>query len=84
MCPRRPRSRRPFKGLTRDVRLAHIRSRHRLGRDRRGDPRPGRRGRLDPRGPRLTYVIGMSSPHVAIGTSDLAASVSAAGNLVSQ
>ncbi|MCP1561336.1 UNVERIFIED_ORG: putative membrane protein YfcA [Methylobacterium sp. SuP10 SLI 274] len=34
--------------------------------------------------PRLTYVVGVSSPHVAIGTSDLAVSVSAAGNLVSQ
>ncbi|SOR31588.1 putative exporter, TauE/SafE family (fragment) [Methylorubrum extorquens] len=41
-------------------------------------------GQLDPRDPRLIYVVGVNSPHVAIGTSDLAASVSAAGNLVSQ
>lgn len=34
--------------------------------------------------PLLTYVVGVSSPHVAIGTSALAVSVSAAGNLVSQ
>jgi hypothetical protein len=29
-------------------------------------------------------VVGVNSPHVAIGTSDLAASVGAAGDLVSQ
>lgn len=34
--------------------------------------------------PLLTYVVGVSSPHVAIGTSALAVSVSAAGNLVPQ
>jgi uncharacterized membrane protein YfcA len=32
--------------------------------------------------PLLTYVVGVSSPHVAIGTSALAVSASAAGNLV--
>ncbi|MDP4006475.1 sulfite exporter TauE/SafE family protein [Methylobacterium sp. NEAU K] len=32
--------------------------------------------------PLLTYVVGVSSPHVAIGTSALAVSFSAAGNLV--
>jgi uncharacterized membrane protein YfcA len=41
-------------------------------------------GRLDPRDPRLIYVVGVSSLHVAIGTSDLAVSVSAAGNFVLQ
>ena len=34
--------------------------------------------------PLLTYVVGVGSPHVAIGTSALAVSVSAAGNLVPQ
>ncbi|ACS43800.1 sulfite exporter TauE/SafE family protein [Methylorubrum extorquens] len=34
--------------------------------------------------PLLTYVVGVSSPHVAIGTSALAVSVSAASNLVPQ
>lgn len=32
--------------------------------------------------PLLTYVVGVSSPHIAIGTSALAVSVSAAGNLL--
>ena len=31
--------------------------------------------------PLLTYVVGVSSPHIAIGTSALAVSASAAGNL---
>ena len=34
--------------------------------------------------PLLTYAVGVNSPHVAIGTSALAVSVSAAGNLVPQ
>ena len=34
--------------------------------------------------PLLTYVVGVSSPHVALGTSALAVSVSAAGNLIPQ
>ena len=34
--------------------------------------------------PLLTYVVGLGSPHAAIGTSALAVSVSAAGNLVPQ
>ncbi len=33
--------------------------------------------------PLLTYVVGVSSPHVAIGTSAIAVALSAAGNLVS-
>ena len=34
--------------------------------------------------PLLTYVVGVSSPHIAIGTSALAVSASAAGNLIPQ